>query len=82
MAQKQYGIIPRDTSQVGFGQDTPVVERRETKEGFVSRMVSKIMKHRKKKKKGKPGGPGIRATEGAIEKRRRRQREELHGTSK
>jgi len=26
--------------------------------------------------------PGIRATESAIEKRRRRQREELHGTSK
>lgn len=58
MAQKQYGIIPHDTSQVGYGQDEPVVTRRETKEGFVNRMVSKIMKHRKKKKKKKKEGYG------------------------
>jgi hypothetical protein len=35
-----------------------------------------------KKKPKKPAEPGMRATESAIEKRRRRQREELHGTSK
>lgn len=74
MAQKQYGIIPHDTSQVGYGQDTPVVERRESKQGFVDRMVSKIMKFRKKKKKKKEGfaeaGKDVKT---AIEKRRERQ---------
>jgi len=35
-----------------------------------------------KKKPNKADQPGMRATESAIEKRRRRQREELHGTSK
>jgi len=48
MAQKQYGIIPHDTSQVGYGQDTPVVDH----EAMKSRMVDKIKKHRKKKKDG------------------------------
>ncbi len=45
MAQKQYGIIPHDTSQVGFGQDTPVVDH----EAMKKAMVKKIKKHRKKK---------------------------------
>jgi hypothetical protein len=45
MAQKQYGIIPHDTSQVGYGQDTPVVDH----EAMKARMVDKIKKHRKKK---------------------------------
>jgi len=75
MAQKQYGIIPHDTSQVGYGQDTPVVERKETKEGFVSRMVSKIMKNRKKKAKKKKAGFKQAGAEvkSAIQKRREAQ---------
>jgi len=79
MAQKQYGIIPQDTSQVGYGQDTPVVERRETKEGFVSRMVSKIMKHRKKKAKKKKEGfkKAGEEVKSAIEKRKAAQAESL-----
>jgi hypothetical protein len=48
MAQKQYGIIPHDTTQVGYGQDTPVVDH----EAMKTAMVDKIKKHRKKKKKG------------------------------
>jgi hypothetical protein len=48
MAQKQYGIIPHDTTQVGYGQDTPVVDH----EAMKARMVDKIKKHRKKKKGG------------------------------
>ncbi len=48
MAQKQYGIIPHDTSQVGFGQDTPVVDH----EAMKKAMVEKIKKHRKKKEGG------------------------------
>jgi hypothetical protein len=72
MAQKQYGIIPHDTSQVGYGQDTPVVHRRESKEGFVDRMVKKIMKFRKKKaKKKKPTyGEAGRETKSNIQRRR------------
>jgi hypothetical protein len=46
MAQKQYGIIPHDTTQVGYGQDTPVVDH----EAMKAAMVDKIKKHRKKKK--------------------------------
>jgi alpha-D-ribose 1-methylphosphonate 5-triphosphate synthase subunit PhnG len=46
MAQKQYGIIPHDTSQVGYGQDTPVADH----EAMKAAMVDKIKKHRKKKK--------------------------------
>jgi hypothetical protein len=45
MAQKQYGIIPHDTTQVGYGQDTPVVDH----EAMKASMVDKIKKHRKKK---------------------------------
>jgi hypothetical protein len=52
MAQKQYGIIPHDTSQVGYGQDTPVVDH----EAMKAAMVDKIKKHRKKKAKPKGGG--------------------------
>jgi len=48
MAQKQYGIIPHDTSQVGYGQDTPVVDH----EAMKAAMVDKIKKNRKKKKGG------------------------------
>jgi hypothetical protein len=48
MAQKQYGIIPHDTTQVGYGQDTPVVDH----EAMKAAMVDKIKKHRKKKKTG------------------------------
>ncbi len=44
MAQKQFGIIPHDTSQVGFGQDTPVVDH----EAMKKRMVKKIEKHLEK----------------------------------
>jgi hypothetical protein len=48
MAQKQYGIIPHDTSQVGYGQDTPVVDH----EAMKAAMVDKIKRNRKKKKQG------------------------------
>jgi hypothetical protein len=48
MAQKQYGIIPHDTSQIGYGQDAPVVDH----EAMKRVMVDKIKKHRKKKKGG------------------------------
>jgi hypothetical protein len=87
MAQKQFGIIPHDTSQVGHGQDTPIPGTRhveDQKEGFVKSMVKKIMAHRKKKEKKPVKKPeeGMKATESAIQKRKRREREELHGTSK
>ncbi len=51
MAQKQYGIIPHDTSQVGYGQDTPVVDH----EAMKKAMLDKIERNRKKKKKKKGG---------------------------
>jgi hypothetical protein len=48
MAQKVYGIIPHDTTQVGYAQDTPVADH----DAMKAAMVDKIKKHRKKKKKG------------------------------
>jgi hypothetical protein len=48
MAQKQYGIIPHDTTQVGYGQDTPVADH----EAMKAAMVDKIKKSRAKKKTG------------------------------
>jgi hypothetical protein len=77
MAQKHFGIIPHDTSQVGHGQDKPIPGVRhaeDTKEGFVKRMVKKIMKHRKKKEKKKGFKEAGRETKSAIEKRREAQR--------
>jgi hypothetical protein len=52
----------------------------EDQEKFVKMIARKIIGSRKKKAKKKE--PGLKATESAIEKRRRRMREELHGTSK
>ena len=46
MAQKQYGIIPHDTSQVGYGQDTPVVDH----EAMKKAMVERLKRERKRKK--------------------------------
>ena len=74
MAQKQYGIIPHDTTQVGYGQDEPVVDH----EAMKAAMVDKIKKNRKKKKPKSE----LAKSESAIEERRRREREELHGTGK
>jgi hypothetical protein len=62
MAQKQYGVIPQDTSLVGYGQDEPVVDH----EAAMKRdMVEKIKREReRRKKKKKPGfasvGEGIK----------------------
>ena len=63
MAQKQYGIIPHDTSQVGYGQDTPVVDH----EAMKKAMVDKLKKNRKKKKQGVV--KDVKDTLSAIEKR-------------
>ena len=65
MAQKQYGIIPHDTSQVGYGQDTPVVDH----EAMKAAMLDKIKKHRKKKKKKQGVVKDVKDTLSAIEKR-------------
>jgi hypothetical protein len=48
MAQKVHGFIPRDTTNVGYAQDAPVVDHDAMKKA----MVKKIEKSRKKKKKG------------------------------
>jgi predicted secreted acid phosphatase len=65
MAQKQYGIIPHDTSQVGYGQDTPVVDH----EAMKAAMVDKIERHRKRKKKKKGVVKDVKETVSNIRKR-------------
>jgi hypothetical protein len=74
MAQKQYGIIPHDTSQVGYGQDTPVVHRPQTEnEGLVRKLFKKIMGNRKRTEKKKGFAEAGKDVKTAIEKRRERQ---------
>ena len=83
MAQKQYGVIPQDTTQVGYGQDEPVaVHAEDRKESFAQKMVSMLTKHRKKKEKEKAktkqtykkAGEDIKSN---IEKRKEAQKESL-----
>lgn len=74
MAQKQYGWIPKDTSQTGYGQDKPlsgVRHAEDRKESFVKSMVSKIMKHRKKKKKKKGYGSVTQELQKNVNKRQK-----------
>jgi hypothetical protein len=65
MAKKVYGIIPHDTSQVGYSQDTPVVDH----EAMKKAMVKTIEKSRKKKKKKKGMASVTTEAVGAIQRR-------------
>ena len=66
MAQKHYGIIPHDPSLVGYGQETPVVDREAQMKAAMVRKIE--ASRRKKKKKKKIGEVGSEARD-AIEKR-------------
>ena len=49
MAQKHYGVIPKDKSLVGYG-GSERVRAKKKKRSFAGRMVDRLMKWRKSKK--------------------------------